>query len=99
MSLAHLFAEAKRQAERTESDRALELSRGARLVVRVDGAIVTLTIMRPKKQLGATELEVFKRDCGIPADASRFPREGQATRDRDGVTWHFIAYRWKEETP
>ena len=96
MSLASLFAEAKRAAERTHDDRLLELSGGARLGIRVEGPIVTLTIARPKKKLGATELETFKAACGIPAVAFRYPAEGQLTRDVEGVTHYFVAYRWVE---
>lgn len=99
MSLANIFLEMKRQAHRTGEDRAQTLKGGARLAVRVQADVVTLTISRGTKRLGATEIETFKRDCGVPPDAIRFPQEGQAVRQGDDQPWHYIAYRWREETP
>lgn len=93
MSLTDLFMQAKIQAQRTGTDRPLELSGGARLVVRVQGDIVTLTISRQKKKVGDRELITFREQCGIPADAARYPAEGQGQR---GDSW-YVAYRWKEE--
>lgn len=98
MSLANMFLEARIQAARTGTDRPLELRGGARLVVRVQGGVVTLTISRPKKRVGDTELITFRRDCGVPDTAVRFPQEGQNPREREGVTWHSITYRWRDES-
>jgi hypothetical protein len=61
--------------------------------------VVTLTISRKEKALGATEIETFQRDCGVPSDAERLPDAGQRLRQRDGATWHTITYRWREEDP
>lgn len=96
MSLADMFLRAKAQAQRSGEDRPLNLSGGARLVVRVQGDIVTLTIARQKKRVGDRELITFKQQCGVPETAIRFPQEGQNPRESDGVTWWYVAYRWRE---
>lgn len=96
MSLANLYTELRRRAAASGEDRALDLKGGARIAVRVQAEIVTLTISRSKKPLGATEIETFKRDCGVPSSAIRFPMEGQRTIDREGEIWHAITYRWAE---
>jgi hypothetical protein len=97
MSLANIYLELLRRARETGDDRATTLRGGARLAVRCQDAVITLTISRVTKPLGATEIEVFKRDLGIPAHAIRFPQEGQNSIARDGATWHYIAYRFCEE--
>jgi hypothetical protein len=98
MSLATMYQELHRRARETGQDRATTLKGGARLAVRVQQDIVTLTISRSKKPLGATELETFRRDCGIPGHAIRFPLEEQGTRkDDDGILWFYIAFRWRED--
>ena len=99
MSLSNLYTELHRRARESGDDRALDLKGGARMAVRVQDGVTTLTISRSKKPLGATEIEVFKRDCGVPSDAIRFPLEGQRTIERDGATWHAITYRWRSEEP
>lgn len=97
MSLESLFREAKARAATTQTDRPLNLKGGARLVVRVQGDVITLTIARKIKRVGDTELITFKRDCNVPSNAIRFPLEGQNQRtDAEGVLWHYIAYRWRE---
>lgn len=97
MSLANIYLELHRQAQRTQTDRAIDLRGGARLAVRVKEGVTTLTISRKGKRVGATELETFRRECGIPAYASRWPAEDQATRkDDEGFLWFFVAYRWAE---
>lgn len=96
MSLATMYQELHRRASATGEDRALDLRGGARLAVRVQDGIVTLTISRSKKPVGATELETFRRDCGIPANAIRFPLDEQGTRTVDGIRWWYIAFRWRE---
>jgi len=96
MSLANLYTELHRNAARSGEDRALDLKGGARLAVRVQEGVTTLTISRSKKALGSVEIETFKRDCGVPSDAIRFPQEGQGVKEHDGMPWHYIAYRWRE---
>ena len=97
MSLANLYTELHRRARESGEDRALDLRGGARLAVRVLDSVTTLTISRKGKALGSTEIETFKRDCGVPSTAIRFPLEGQRTIERDGATWHAITYRWRED--
>lgn len=96
MSLSNLYTELHRRASESGQDRALDLKGGARLAVRVQGGVTTLTISRSKKALGSVEIETFKRDCGVPASAIRFPMEGQGVKEHDGMPWHYIAYRWRE---
>jgi hypothetical protein len=97
MCLANLYTELHRRAQQSGEDRALDLKGGARIAVRVQADITTLTISRSKKPLGATEIETFKRDCGVPASAIRFPLEGQGVKEHGGMPWHYIAYRWRED--
>lgn len=97
MSLASMYTELHRQAARTGQDRRLELKGGAALAVRVQAGVITLTISRKGKRLGDTELVTFRRDCGVPATAIRYPVDEQATRkDGAGLLWYFVAYRWSE---
>lgn len=96
MSLAGLYIDLWRTAQETGQDAHRDLNGGARLAVRVEGDVTTLTIARKLKPLGAVELKTFLRDCGVPESAARYPLEGQATRDRDGATWHYITFRWAE---
>jgi hypothetical protein len=84
--------QAKLQAARTGTDRPLDLKGGARLVVRVHDGIVTLTISRKGKRLGATELVTFQQHCAIPAEAARYPAEGQGLKGDA----YYVAYRWAE---
>lgn len=98
MSLSNLYTELHRRAAASGEDRALDLKGGARIAVRVQAGVVTLTISRSKKLLGATEIETFKRDCNVPATAIRFPLEGQGVKEHGGMSWHYIAYRWREES-
>lgn len=100
MSLSSIYTELHRQAARTGTDRAQDLKAGARLAVRVQAGVTTLTISRSKKPLGATEIETFKRDCNVPSTAIRIPQEGQGVKEHSGMPWHYIAYRWAEgESP
>jgi hypothetical protein len=97
LSLSNIYTELHRQAERSGEDRAIELKGGARLAVRCTSGITTLTISRIRKQVGATELVVFRRECAIPTEAYRYPDEGQGTHeDAAGIVWHFVAYRWRD---
>jgi len=96
VSLSSLYTELHRRAKASGEDRALDLKGGARIAVRVQADITTLTISRGKKPLGVTEIDVFKRDCSVPETAIRFPLEGQGVKEHDGMPWHYIAYRWRE---
>jgi len=94
MSLANLYTELHRRARESGEDRALDLKGGARLAVRVLDGVTTLTISRKGKRLGDTELVTFKRDCGVPTDAIRFPPDGQGLKGDA----YYVAYRWRDET-
>ena len=97
MSISAIYQELHRNAQRTGEDRSHTFSGGARIAVRVQGGVVTLTIARKTKRVGSVELETFKRDCGVPAGAVRWPADGgQATREAAGVTWWCIAFQWEE---
>ena len=96
MSLEALYLELYRNAERTGEDRSLDLRGGARLALRVRAGVVTLNIMRKGKQLGDRELAVFREKCGVPADAQRWPVDGQGERAIGDVTWRYVAYVWRE---
>ena len=95
-NLQTIYAELHRNAARTGQDRRADLPRGARLAVRVQAGVVTLTIARKNARVGDMELETFRRACCVPADALRWPTEGQHTMQRDGATWWLVAYRWNE---
>jgi hypothetical protein len=92
MSLANLYTELHRRARESGEDRALDLRGGARLAVRVLDGVTTLTISRKSRRLGDTEIVVFKRDCGVPPDAIRFPLEGQGLKGDA----YYVAFRWRE---
>jgi hypothetical protein len=97
MTLTSMYTELHRHAARTGQDRRQELRGGARIAVRVRDGIVTLTISRKGKPVGDTELIVFRRDCGVPATATRYPLDEQATRtDAAGAQWWCVTYRWSE---
>ena len=96
MSLSSLYTELHRAAARTGTDRSIDLRGGARIAVRVQDGVVTLTISRKSKHIGDAELITFKRDCTVPETAVRFPLEGQRIIERDGVVWHSVSYRWRE---
>ena len=96
MSLSSIYTELHRQAARTGTDRATDLRGGARIAVRVQAGIVTLTISRKARRLGDTEIVTFKRDCGVPVSAIRFPQEDQGTKEHEGALYYYVAYRWRE---
>jgi len=97
MTLTGIYTELHRQAARTGQDRRQELRNGARIAVRVRDGVVTLTISRKGKPVGDTELITFRRDCGVPATAARYPLDEQATRkDEAGLIWWYVTYRWGE---
>lgn len=97
MSLSGIYLDLWRTAQETGEDAARELHGGAKLAVRVQNDVTTLTIARKQKPVGDVELKTFKQHCGVPETATRFPLEGQNTREADGATWWYVAYRWKEE--
>lgn len=102
--ITRIFDELVRNSKRTGKQRNAPLKGGAELVVLVVEDVVTLTIKRPEKSVGDTELVTFRRDCGVPADAAVLTPPEQGTRDvrtpsLNGfsemlVTWYYVTYRW-----
>lgn len=99
MKLTDIYAELRRQAERTGQDRAIELTGGARLCVRVRDDLVTLSIARKARPVGTTEEQTFRVNCGVPPTATRWPSEGQHQRKHGGIVYHQVVYRWQEGVP
>lgn len=98
MSLQTLYQELHRHARESGEARGQTLKGGARITVRVVGAFTTLTIARRGKYVGDTELIVFRRDCGVPADAERRPEAGQNHMEHSGAIWFYLSFRWEEST-
>lgn len=96
MSLANIYLHLHARAAETGEDRRVDLSGGARLSVRVQGGVTTLTISRKGKRVGDTELLTFKRECGVPAYASRYPGDDQGTRKDDDarMTMGCFGFLW-----
>lgn len=92
--LATLFDYLRRRAIATGADQSADLFHGARLAVRARDGAITLTVSRRDKPVGATEISTFLAHCAVPATAQRWPSEGQGKRDADGVTWHYVSWRW-----
>ncbi len=80
--LTTMYAELVRNARRTGEDRAVALTGGARVAVRVRGGRIVCSIARKDKPVGATEIETFRRLFGIPPEAERRPATGQETITR-----------------
>jgi ribosomal protein L18 len=79
MSLSNLYLELHTQAARTGQDRSLDLRGGARIAVRVQDNVVTLTISRKAKKVG--ELVAARaKEAGV--DAVVFDRGGNRYHGR-----------------
>src|SRR5262245_37382686 len=85
--LATLFAHLHSQAQRTGRDQHATLAGGARIAVRVADGETTLTLARSPQRVGDREIITFKAQCGVPADAQRWPQEGQQEVEREGKHW------------
>jgi hypothetical protein len=92
-AITRIFDELLRNSRRDGQIRRATLKGGAELVVRVSFGHITLTIKRPKIRLGDKELETFRHDCRVPADAQVLTPADQAVRVLD-VTWFYVTYRW-----
>jgi hypothetical protein len=96
MSISALFTSLQQSARRSaNTPHSITLSGGTRMTVRVraDGK-TTLTIARKKKHVSDTEIETFKRECGVPHDAQRKPEVGQNHMIHLGETWWFVSFSW-----
>lgn len=108
-SITRIFAELVRNSRRIGTQRNAPLKGGAELAVLVRDGTITLTIKRPNKPVGKTEISTFKRDCGVPADAEVLtPLEPREQHARDVKTpalggfsdmlvpWFYVSFRWKD---
>ncbi len=96
MSLAELYARLRREAAQSGEDRFVELTGGARLCVRVQGDMTTLSVARHGKPVGKGELVTFQRLCRVPPEAARWPEDGQHERVLNGQPLYQVVFRWRE---
>lgn len=97
-ALRDLFQALLTGATASGEDRALTLSHGARLAVRVREGVTTVSIARCDKPVGDREEITFRAQCAFPAGAERIPETGQRqVPTTDGATWYQVAYRWRQE--
>jgi hypothetical protein len=89
--IASLYTELLRRA-RKKGLAQVDLQGGARMYVRFEAGVITVSFARQGKKLGDTELTTFHHHCDIPVDAERLPPEGQALRNG----WYVRGYRWRE---
>lgn len=106
--LLRIFTEMLRNSRRTGKQRNAPLKGGAELAVVVRDGMITLTIKRPNKPVGATEIETFRRHCNVPGDAElltpllpheQFSRDVATRIDGIGevdVPWFFVTLRWPD---
>lgn len=80
------------RARRNPGNHNLRLSHGAELVCRIEKGTIWLTVRRPDVEVGASEINVIRRDAGIPDTAERSPPSGQL--ERDG--YYYVSYRWPD---
>lgn len=99
-----LFLHLRSRALATGQDQRSDLGHGARLAVRVaplDGgrSQVALTIARCGARVGSSEEVVFRRDCGVPQGARRWPEDPllQVHRAERGRTRYVVGYTWEVE--
>lgn len=93
MSLPKIFAElyAEAAARATPSQRGesfKRLQQGATITVRSQGRRRQVLLGRQLAPVGEVEIETFRRDGRIPADAER--------RDYQAGPWHYVALTWEE---
>lgn len=93
-TLDAVFAHLLRRAKATGKTQSATLKGGARLVVLVQGARMTVTVGRANKDVGTVEELTFYRLCHVPEHARRLPERGQAQRTVDDVTWHILGWTW-----
>lgn len=69
----------------------LNLQGGAAMAVKVRAGRIQLIISRVGPPLGVDEIATFHAHCNVPADAIRYPAEGQSRRGR---RWR-VAWAWE----
>jgi hypothetical protein len=86
-----------RVARQTGKLQRADLKNKARMGCKVADGLVVASFARPGVPLGDVELNTFRAYCGVPAEAERWPAEGQASReDEDGTVWRYVLYRWED---
>ena len=78
-------------------DQIHQLSKGARIALRLRDGIQTVTFSRMYVEVGAIELGTFVSHCSIPPQAKRIPAEGQGKRNEGGRFRYYVAYQWQPE--
>lgn len=97
-ALATLFQQCLARAQATGKDRRCPLAGGAAFAVRAQQGAITVTIYRDGKPLGDVEIATFRAQFAIPANAVRFPVEGQGQRgDTHYVAWWWLAQAEQQE--
>ena len=93
--ITQLYRELCRQAEHSGGIVvSRDLFRGARIAVRLRGGFWTVGFSRRGTELGAAELETFRRHCHVPDGAERLPAEGQLLVTDGTITRYHVGYRW-----
>lgn len=95
--LSDLFANVCATAAITGRDRAIDLGRGVRLVVRVRDGRTVVSLARPRIPISPSEETTFRVNCQFPKHAERWPDHGQRRVQHGGHTWFQVVFRWKEE--
>ena len=78
-------------------DQAHNLMNGARIAVRLRDNLQTVTFSRGDVELGAVELDTFKKHCSIPEHARRIPAEGQNLVPNQVRARYYVAFQWAVE--
>lgn len=94
--LSDLFAKMRDTAAITGSDRAIDLGRGVRLVVRVRNGRTVVSLARPRIPISPSEETTFRVNCQFPKHAERWPDHGQRRVQHRGQIWFQVLFRWKE---
>lgn len=74
-----------------------DMPHGSRLSLLCHRGLVTLWIARRKVAESAVGLRTFRKHCGIPDDATHTPEDIQLTAVRNGETWYYVKYQWRNE--
>jgi hypothetical protein len=88
------FTELRRAAETTGEPQAHDLSRGARIGVRIREGQLEVCFSRTRTPLGDEELKTFYKHCQVPDGAERVPETGQKSAKEGRSTRHYVIYRW-----
>lgn len=92
MSLTRVFDQlyadaAARERPDARGEAVKRLGRGATITVRVQGRRRQVLLGRQLAPVGEAEVDTFRRDGAIPADAER--------RDYRAGPWHYVALTWE----